>query len=341
MDPRQMNPMLANSQDDPRKFFGNTNWIAEEKLDGSRYLMHIHDHGSHFTSRRTSTLTTNLVEKSAHLPHLSSTCAGSAGLLGETILDGELVSYDKIFANVMVIMSALPAEAVRRQEMYGKLQFRVFDIPMLNGQDLTKLPLYQRKEILRHVMKCFDVPPVVNTYISMVPWVSCGDPVMLEQMFADVLASGGEGLILKNLDSIYCTDGKRKKNSWAKLKKSLTVDVVIMDAMPPDRMYQGKYESNYYENGVPVTKFWANGWIGAITYGAYVDGVLRPIGQVSGMNEDIRKMLSDGKHGLNKAHYGRVIEVYAMEILPSGVLRHPVFMRFRDDKSSTQCIWED
>jgi ATP-dependent DNA ligase len=87
---------------------------------------------------------------------------------------------------------------------------------------------------------------------------------------------------------------------------------------------------------IPVTKFYYNGWIGAIRYGMYRDGQLIELGQTSGMSEAVREELTTN----GDSYIGTVMEVEAFEQLPSGAFRHPRFMRFRDDKRPEECTWE-
>ena len=61
------------------------------------------------------------------------------------------------------------------------------------------------------------------------------------------------------------------------------------------------------------------------------------VGECSGFDEDTREFITNNKESLKHT----VIEVGANEILKTGKLRHPRFIRFRDDKSPEMCIWKD
>jgi ATP-dependent DNA ligase len=88
---------------------------------------------------------------------------------------------------------------------------------------------------------------------------------------------------------------------------------------------------------IPVTKYHFCGWIGAVRYGMYNNGELVELGQTSGMSEAIREELTTN----GDKYIGTVIEVEGFEQLPSGAVRHPRFIRFRDDKRPTECVWEE
>lgn len=119
-----------------------------------------------------------------------------------------------------------------------------------------------------------------------------------------------------------------------------------------------------------ITKFTYMNWIGAVTFGVWkyytweylsenfgdigietmldngelidtdVNGgkILIDVGKTSGMNEDIRKKLSENMF----ENLGSVIEVKAQRIIDpnTGSLQHPRFSMFRPDKNSESCTFE-
>lgn len=119
------------------------------------------------------------------------------------------------------------------------------------------------------------------------------------------------------------------------------------------------------EGLLPCTKHYAMDWIGTIKYGIVISDeeleawkkanpkekpeiieVVQPnkgivkylvVGEASGFDEETRAFITENKHLLKY----RVIELKAQEVLKTGKLRHPRFLRLRDDKSNEQCIWKD
>lgn len=123
----------------------------------------------------------------------------------------------------------------------------------------------------------------------------------------------------------------------------------------------------------PVTKFYFEDWIGAVRFGVWKEvqlqyfidkygdsweqaldqltdegqvrengkhhAMLVEVGKASGMDEATRKLISENKHD----YLGQVIEVEAQRIIDmeTGSLQHPRFYRFREDKSSEQCTFDD
>ena len=89
---------------------------------------------------------------------------------------------------------------------------------------------------------------------------------------------------------------------------------------------------------MPVTKFYAKDWIGAVVFGVWKDGKLVEVGRTSGMDEETRQLLSENR----EEYIGKVIEVEAQGLIDKnkGSLQHPRFICFRPDKSSEMCTFE-
>ncbi|MBO8161141.1 MAG: hypothetical protein H0Z24_05845 [Thermosipho sp. (in: Bacteria)] len=199
-----------------------------------------------------------------------------------------------------------------------------------------------------------------------------------------IVALGGEGVILKNKEGKYY---HKRTKEYIKVKKFDTWDCVIIDYVEPTMLYEGKTLKeggtwDYWvdaeddslvvhksltlkqaddEGLIPVTKFYANDWIGAIKYGVVItdeeleewkkknpkekpevvvidDYKILCVGETSGMTEEIREKISNNK----EEYLGKVIEVKAQEVIKkTGKLRHPQFLRIREDKDLSQCIWKD
>jgi len=111
--------------DDPR-------FIYELKHDGFRALAHITPNDCRLISRRGN------VYKS-----FSSLRESLMSLKCETVLDGEIVVLDGTGRPQFY-------ELLRRR---GEPIFYAFDVLMLDGQDLRSLPLLERKNILRRVVR--------------------------------------------------------------------------------------------------------------------------------------------------------------------------------------------
>lgn len=163
-----------------------------------------------------------------------------------------------------------------------------------------------------------------------------------KRQFKDkILADGREGTVLKKLDSLYLM-GKKPMWLWMKIKQKDEADLVITGFDPPTKEYSGTdYESWPFwkdDNGVmvPVSKFYYNGWIGAIQLSAYVNGVLTKICTCSGFDEATRKDMTDNPNN----YLNKVVKVTFMERTEAGYPRHPNFEEMHPDKMPDECIWD-
>jgi DNA ligase-1 len=116
-----------------------------------------------------------------------------------------------------------------------------------------------------------------------------------------IQSAGGEGVIVKPLNHLY---ERKRSYAWLKVKGFETHDLIITGIEEGEGKYMGKMGAVFCDyNGVTVRV--GGGWSDAD-------------------REEIWNNWSD--------YEGRMIEVGAHETTPDGSLRHPRFMRFRDDK---------
>lgn len=133
----------------------------------------------------------------------------------------------------------------------------------------------------------------------------------------------------------------------------------LVDLSPYTPEQRQKFKKNWYPDECrPVSKFYAKGWVGNIRFGVIItpeekenlpknkkfnievmridceDYLVLEVGECSGFDEEIREYMTEHQKEL----IGGVIEVKANEIFKdTGKLRHPRFLRFRTDKSPTEC----
>lgn len=299
-------------------------YVAEEKIDGCHYTTI----NNRFFSTHISTTTGVPVEKSGQVAHLQEVL----NFLGmpQVILDGEIYLPNGKSNDVTSIIGCAADTAMALQTRTNEwAQFRVFDILRdEKGNWLMNEPWRVRREILERIGAKLE---------TLTPYIQINKVVRRnkQQFLNDILNAGGEGIVLKYVDGIY-QPGKRPMWNWMKVKTELDDDVVIMGFEAAERMYTGKDFTTwpYWENGDPVTKFHAMGWIGAIVFGKYVNGTLTRLGTCSGMDEAQRKAFSDNP----EAYIGRVMAIKAMEKTRDGAYRHPKFIKVHSDKNPKECV---
>jgi len=348
-------PMLAQESNPEavEERFISDEWIAEEKIDGARYLCYITKEGNRFFSRRISVKDGLPVEKTGNIPHLAGTPTKDfvqvvpdkdvkriKGLfsnlknfqvvlpesfkeemaaLDGTILDGEILPASGRFLDTTKIMGSLPLEAIEKQKKMGAMVYHVFDILFYKGKDLTSLPLEERLTYLGRIPS--------NDYL--IPVKQIWGEGEKRKLYADIISRGGEGIILKHLKAPYRV-GVRSKDTWMKVKRSRSFDVVVVGFEEP-KQFSINVKGETVEN-----KHYTRKQIAAIKFGAYKDGKLEEVGQCSGIDDTMREEISR-----NKSKYlGKVMVVEGQEFLKNAI-RFPRFIQFRDDKNPADCKYED
>jgi bifunctional non-homologous end joining protein LigD len=114
-------------------------WLHELKFDGYRFMVRIEDGGPRLITRRGFDWT-------ERFPTLER--AVDALGLDDTILDGEVVVPARDGTTDFQALQNL----VDRGEAGGVVLY-LFDLPWYRGHDLTGLPLFERKELLREVLR--------------------------------------------------------------------------------------------------------------------------------------------------------------------------------------------
>jgi ATP-dependent DNA ligase len=205
---------------------------------------------------------------------------------------------------------------------------------------------------------------------------------------------GGEGVIIKPKDGRYY---HKRGREYQKIKKFLTREVIIMGFAEPTEEYKGKFptpeiwpywltneqdrvdltdstpeqiaifKKNWYpDECAPVSKFFANGWVGNVRFGVIItdeeiaklpknkkfnieehSGFIKTdkktykiieVGECSGFDEEQRALFTEHRN----EYVGEVIEIKANELFKdTGKMRHPRFLRERPDKLFSQCTWKD
>ena len=188
----------------------------------------------------------------------------------------------------------------------GDVVYKCWDLLRLNGRWLVNLPWEKRQSMLKSALQTAAQP-----WLHHVQW-GVNAPAML----AEIELRGGEGLIRKKRNLPYGI-------GWSKVKKSETWDVVVTGF---EMSTEGKYAKE--------------GWIKGIKFGQYAKGrggvlIMRDCGQTSGLTEKMRAEITAFRGKM----IGRVMEVEAQLRLPSGKLRHPRYLRWRDDKNAKDCVF--
>ena len=181
-------------------------WIYEVKLDGYRALLLKDGDRVQVRSRNDKDLTASYPSVHAAALRLQARTA---------VVDGEVVAVDE---RGHPSFQALQHRAAHPG--YG-IAFYAFDLLVLNGEDLTRLPLSERKARLA---------PVVNNSGIL---LSHALPGSAAQVIDAVRRLGLEGVIAKRKDSPYLPD--LRTDAWVKLKLDKQQEFVIGGYRPGSR----------------------------------------------------------------------------------------------------------
>lgn len=195
-------------------------WGYELKLDGYRAI-------AIKTNGRVQLRSRNNKDFSRRYPILA---AALSKVPDETVIDGEIVALDE---------SGRPS--FNALQNYGTsnvpIFYYVFDVLVLSGHDLRLEPLAKRRNLLRR-----QVLPKLKDPIRQCPELNAG----LSELISAVRAQGLEGVVAKNLNSLY--EPGRRSGAWRKMRINKGQEFVIGGYTPGPRNFDALI-FGYYEQG--------------------------------------------------------------------------------------------
>jgi bifunctional non-homologous end joining protein LigD len=211
--PGFIEPGLATAID---KVPSGQRWIHEIKFDGYRVQVHLRDAAVKVFTRRGNDWTNRFRKIAADAWHVN---AGSA------IIDGEVVVPA---ANGTTDFSILQNELKGRSK---KIVLVAFDLLYLNGYDLRKLPLIERKALLKKLIAETDVQ------------FSESFEVDGSEMYQHACKVGLEGVVSKVQDSRYHSG---RSNDWVKKacaqRETLPIAGFALKESKFDGIYLGRHK---------------------------------------------------------------------------------------------------
>jgi len=320
--PTVIHPMLATPAE---AAFDDPDWLFEIKWDGYRAIAFIENAQTRLVSRNQNDLTGRFPELAGLASDITAKTA---------ILDGEIVALDE---------TGRPSFSMIQQRTgfrrYGRTAptksgipvfYYVFDLLYVDGRDLRRLPLEQRKAELAKILRRKD--GLVRASEDF--------PEKGKALLDVVRAQGLEGIVAKRRGSLY---EERRTTDWLKIKLRRQLECVVGGYTDPEGSRQH---------------------FGSIVLGLYDDeGHLRHVGQ-AGSGFDQRTLdtvwrqlqaIATAKspffgkvEALRRAHWVEPKLVAQIEFgewthsTEEGgpKLRAPVFLGLRDDKDPKECRYE-
>lgn len=248
-----------------QKYINNPDYIAEVKYDGYRMLGWLGEY-NRYTTRSVAIDSVREgnpapTERTDNVPHLRNL---NHDLYG-TVVDGEFWKPGCRSHDITSMIGGFPETSIANQEREGWVWYVIYDIIQFKGINVEDLPYKKRRELLEK--------EVYPNLVSLNPkWA---DHIILSEIvpqkykitrYEEIVAAGGEGLILKHKDSTY-HEGKIDKNGkgvpakitansrnglkhtpWVKWKKYENFDCVIMGF--------GEASIEYKGNEIETWQFW-------------------------------------------------------------------------------------
>ena len=209
--PGFIEPALASPVE---KVPSGSRWIHEVKFDGYRVQVHLANEAVSVFTRRGKDWTKRFRKVASDAWHIK---AGSA------IIDGEVVVPA---ANGATDFSVLQSEL---KGTSTRIVLIAFDLLYLNGRDIRKLRLFERKAELKKIIAGTEVQFSESFEIEG------------REMFAHACKVGLEGVVSKVRDSTYASG---RGNNWVKKtcaqRETLTIAGYALDEGKWDGIYVGR-----------------------------------------------------------------------------------------------------
>lgn len=308
--PRNLRPQLATLV---KRAPGGDQWYNEIKFDGYRMLCQVERREVKFSSR-------NGLDWTARVPQLVQAIRGLG--LGSALFDGEVVSLESDGRSSFQSLQNSFAD-----KRAGALVYYVFDLLYLDGVNLTKANLEDRKRLLAMI-----------TGDGLGPVRDAGFIVGKgPEFFTEACHRRLEGIICKRRDRPYRPG---RGTEWLKVKCSHNEEFVIGGFTPPagSRVGFGALLLGYYDAG----QLRYAGRVGT----GFSDALLGDLAKRLKQDEQKESPFVDlqGRTGQARGvHWVKpklVAQVAFGEWTRDGHLRHPAFLGLREDKPAEQVTRE-
>lgn len=302
--PASLKPQLATLVDSAPA----GDWRYEIKFDGYRILARI-EHG------KAQLFTRNGHDWTARMPQQAK--ALEALGLQHAWLDGEvIVANEQGVPDFQALQNAFDAERS------GEMVYYLFDVPHLNGMDLTSVPLEQRRAALAEVVK--RAPS---------QWLRYSDDFAedAEHLLGSACQMHMEGLIGKRAGSLY--HGTRSTD-WIKLKCQHQQEFVVVGYTDPQgsRSGFGALLLGLHAAGSGELRY-----AGKVGTGFNAQTLKTLLAQLKPLEVSQRPALANAPHGaqVRGVHWLKpqlLAQVAYAEMTREGAVRHAVFHGLREDK---------
>jgi bifunctional non-homologous end joining protein LigD len=298
--------MLAKQTDKP---FDNVKWLFEIKWDGYRAITEKNKNDILLYSRN-----------GLDFKNIYPIVADQLKVIkADAVLDGEIVVLNEEGRPDFQLLQHYSENQDR------PIQYYIFDLLELNGNDTTELPLTDRKELLQKIIPQNEV-------------IKYSDHIFEagKEFFNASKEKDLEGIMAKKTDSKYFPG--QRTSEWLKIKHHKTEEAIIAGYTEPSG---------------------ARKYFGALILAAKEGNKFKYIGHTgTGFNQESLKEMYDLLQPLvtKKSPFDKIIktnspvtwvkpdlicEIKYSEVTTGGMFRHPVFLHLRNDKNINEVNMEN
>ena len=307
--------MLAEPREAP---FSRAGWIYEIKYDGYRILAGRASGDATLRTRNGNDATQTFPEVARAVRALP-----YDGL----VLDGEVVCLDESgrpsFDRLQKRGRLTRPPEIRRAAVDYPATYFVFDLLAFEGFDLRPLPLVTRKTLLQRVLP--EAGALKYTDHVEEQGGAFYDGLMRLKL---------EGMVAKKADGPYRAG---RSSEWIKVRADKTDDFVVVGFTRPKGSRSG-FGALHVANYVGGTLTYA-GRVGSGFTAAQLEPIQRTLASAQRSDPPCDGPVPKGADTV-WIESSVVCEVRYKEVTEQGLLRQPVFLRFRDDKRPEECVRE-
>jgi bifunctional non-homologous end joining protein LigD len=295
--------------------FWDDGWVYERKLDGQRCLAVRTEAGVRLFSRSGRNVT-------VAFPEIAEALEAQAS--GDFVVDGEVVAFDGSRTSFSKLQPRIHLSSAAKARRSGvPVWFYVFDVLRVDGEDVRREPLLDRKRRLRELLT-FEGPVRYTPHRRRAG----------EDYFAECCRKGWEGLIAKRADAAYATG---RTDRWLKFKCEAGQELVVVGWTDPEgsRVALGALLLGYYDGAELV-------YAGKVGTG-FSQAVLRDLHARLTVLETDEPACTRGTLPRTGVHWARpelVAQVAFTEWTGAGQLRHPRYLGLRADKRAADVVRE-
>lgn len=327
--PEALSPMLCFSYGDllPSEreavWKDANNWVAQEKLNGVRMILTFTKGVGVTAHSRTQHWFEDRLLFGGIVPDFTATADCEVKATKLIVTPKGVVARSSLQSTTAILQLKPDMSRLFQKKMGVPLKFHVLDITNWQGMDLRKKPLVERLAYLGDFRIAATMAELSEHFEY--PGLRFEGK---RKFFNEIIEAGGEGIVFKNLNSIYHDDTSRNRAGWVKCKRQVSFDAFISG----------------FERGRAGTK-WANKVACLLFAVNTTEGGEHVIAKIVNVPKHVRNRITVYDEAtdtvtLSETAYGRVAVVSGLEIAKRSYrLAHARVLRWRTDLEKEKCLY--